>query len=774
MRGSRHQPSGIRDVCHTLAFSSVKENPVFINSGLPHQNRQGFPPELLNPSILNNLGTAMASCNKPYMSGRNDDLSLEEVFQILCNTEFQESQLISLPPVLPRGGELYVYCPLDTNPDHEHDFRFDQYRWISKGSNFHGKRKYLPVVLKRYYYLKDPNGKIKDSLHGFRKHVYCLRESKTAKKLYVLHYLGDESLHRTVCHGNSKHSNKPFVGTMKSTIAEIKESVLQRDPMKTYKHMLSQYSFQGSNKHMSVNRPRNLKQVQNFSYQEKKKQRICNDEIFSLLELAVHLEDYIKKITIFPDLLVSFAHPEILRRARKLIWISNQDVSLPQLLSYDTTFNVGDFYLSTIVMRNVTLIGNPIFPVAFLLHERKFKAYHSEFLCHLLNCLDGNRITSIPFVTDRERGIAEALQTYFPKIPHIYCTNHILRDVDAWIRKHGGKKDDLKVLKDNITQLIDSGSLSVFDSLYHLFRRKWSKEFRNYFDKQLKDCISKYSAKFVTSKFAAFVNDQNATNNISESFNTVIKKQNEWKELPADVVALAMFYMQCYYLHEFERVYCELGNYELKKQFSDLRKRVADVTFPAFYPLETIIDKIKNSDPEPVKGVEKGKHYRMSQRSLAKYCIESGGISLCPQSSTFVVRSIYGKRVHAVKLLPEPAVCSCPSTGLCYHIIAAQMSVGWKEAVDKQTYSLSMLCKKKGRGRPKKSGRKKPRKGDYDYDVEPAPDSLIYFSPEKGHLQERKLGEKKSKVKQEMDISDISFENQAKHSTPKKKNYSRK
>lgn len=53
----------------------------------------------------------------------------------------------------------------------------------------------------------------------------------------------------------------------------------------------------------------------------------------------------------------------------------------------------------------------------------------------------------IPFVTDRVSGIAEPLQIYFPNIPHLYCANHTLRDVDTWIRKHSGSKDDFKSAK---------------------------------------------------------------------------------------------------------------------------------------------------------------------------------------------------------------------------------------------------------------------------------------------------------------------------------------
>ncbi|XP_064421799.1 phospholipid-transporting ATPase ID [Latimeria chalumnae] len=145
----------------------------------------------------------------------------------------------------------------------------------------------------------------------------------------------------------------------------------------------------------------------------------------------------------------------------------------------------------------------------------------------------------------------------------------------------------------------------MFHSQYKKFSVQWSKTFRDYFDMQLKNSISRYSAKFVTAKYAAFGNDANTTNNISESLNKVIKEETEWKEVPVDAIVLAVLYTQCYYLYEFKQAYGGLGNYQLKEQFSSLGKSVAELTFLPFYPLETIIDRIKSSDPHPVKGMEK-------------------------------------------------------------------------------------------------------------------------------------------------------------------------
>jgi len=43
-----------------------------------------------------------------------------------------------------------------------------------------------------------------------------------------------------------------------------------------------------------------------------------------------------------------------------------------ELLSYDTTFQLGDFYVSVLCFRHTLFKEAPVIPAAFLVHERKF------------------------------------------------------------------------------------------------------------------------------------------------------------------------------------------------------------------------------------------------------------------------------------------------------------------------------------------------------------------------------------------------------------------
>ena len=87
---------------------------------------------------------------------------------------------------------------------------------------------------------------------------------------------------------------------------------------------------------------------------------------------------------------------------------------------------MGDFYASILVARNTCLIDDPIFPVAFVIHTKK---YHKAFLADIFEETELANSRNIPINTDREKGITDCLQSNFPTLTKIYCTNHIIGDI---------------------------------------------------------------------------------------------------------------------------------------------------------------------------------------------------------------------------------------------------------------------------------------------------------------------------------------------------------
>ena len=98
--------------------------------------------------------------------------------------------------------------------------------------------------------------------------------------------------------------------------------------------------------------PRNRKQVSNCQHLRRQAFRLSHDALYNLHELSYDIPDFVHKIITFPDLLLVICGiKHFLIECNRLLALHS---TLPssQLLSYDTTFQLGDFYLSPLFFRN--------------------------------------------------------------------------------------------------------------------------------------------------------------------------------------------------------------------------------------------------------------------------------------------------------------------------------------------------------------------------------------------------------------------------------------
>ena len=140
----------------------------------------------------------------------------------------------------------------------------------------------------------------------------------------------------------------------------------------------------------------------------------------------------------------------------------------------------------------------------------------------------------------------------------------------------------------------------------------WTQGFLDYVQSSLKDDIVNHACRYTTSRFPAFHGTKTATNNISESFNKILKEETKWKEWPVDTMVLMLYYLQTYYMYEFKRAGCGLGNHCLKEKFKDRLDLVKHTDLPQFVSIEDIVASIK--DKYDVRSrVEKTSASRLTQ-----------------------------------------------------------------------------------------------------------------------------------------------------------------
>ena len=175
-------------------------------------------------------------------------------------------------------------------------------------------------------------------------------------------------------------------------------------PANSYKQeILSQVSKYPSSL-QTIYLPRNVKQIQNAQAQKRQTFRLSHDALYNLHEVAYDLNGFVHKIETYPNLTVICGLKHLTDQLNSLIQLKSD---IPILLSYDTTFQLGDFYISPFLFQHILFTASPVIPAGFLLHERKFQSVHEEFLRYISEMVPllHKEKTLLPLVADDEKAI---------------------------------------------------------------------------------------------------------------------------------------------------------------------------------------------------------------------------------------------------------------------------------------------------------------------------------------------------------------------------------
>ncbi|CAG2203434.1 unnamed protein product [Mytilus edulis] len=629
-----------------------------------------------------------------------------------------EQKLSFVPPVRPKSDEVYLYNSRG-NPQKTDDWRCDSHRWYSNGTKPFPRKE--GKYTKFYHALMTEKG----STNKFVRHAY--RSIADNQDIIVVHYLGDHSLSVPFSHGLRRNNTRPHFRTAPSVINQLTDN--QKEPSSVYRNMTTNGNIHPS-LHGVMN-PRDLKQVQNKKYAASDRLRLSRDSLYNLHELAYHLDGFFWDTRTYPDLVCVIGLKEMFQEFSNLLQI--QSPTLVQLLSYDTTFNIGDFYVSPLIFRHLLFTGSPCMVMAFVIHERKFLNCHDALFDILLKQIPLLKRKQVTIVTDREPNIGTALRNKIPMVTHVYCWNHLKRDLRHWLLKHDGKQSDVTFYVNDMEDLLRCESEQAFDVMLDEKKTKWSQAMVEHFDRTLKNQIKQHACRWILETCNIYNPYSGVTNNSSEGFNTVLKRLTEWKEVQIDAAALSFYHLQKYYLTEIVRGRCDVGNYVLRPEFRGAAIDRADA--PAIEDScspDEIVQLVKGellAEIERVTADEESAEQKepLCQRSMAIEAVRNGKVVHVPSLKTFVVEGSRGDK-YAVSLFPKEK-CVCPSTGTCFHIMAAKISIGMESTgLVNRKLNLTQLRRNSKKKADKKSGRKLPRINDVEQDVTAAPDSTLVNS----------------------------------------------
>lgn len=207
---------------------------------------------------------------------------------------------------------------------------------------------------------------------------------------------------------------KQYKDLKKQTCASVRRDLEKQEQSLSglYKKNVNKFVL---NEYQSILSPRNPKQISNLISRQRQRLRLSHDALYNIHELCYDVEVFVNKVITYPDLIVICGLRPMLKQIDRLLSFFDG-----HLMSYDTTFQLGDFYVSPLLFRNVLFSKSPVMPVAFLLHEKKLRTCHEEMMkviaIHLPSLVTGNN--TIPLVTDG-KGL-QLLKTTFQRFV-IYC-----------------------------------------------------------------------------------------------------------------------------------------------------------------------------------------------------------------------------------------------------------------------------------------------------------------------------------------------------------------
>ena len=248
--------------------------------------------------------------------------------------------------------------------------------------------------------------------------------------------------------------------------------------------------------------------------------RISQDALYNLHELAYDLPDFVWSIQTYPDLVSVCGQKEILDQLDRLLVLESP---LSQLLSYDTTFKLGDFYVSCLLFRHNLFRESPVIPALFLIHERKFQSVHEKLFEVAIDKVQTINTKSCAIVTDEEKSITNTIMQFAPNATRLRCWNHIFRASRHSLHARNIKNDEIKKFIADLCMLFHQPTVEAYNTKFKDVSSNWSSPILHYYTRNIHPDVNTSIGRWILEAVGVYSPFSGITNNQSEGFNTVLK-----------------------------------------------------------------------------------------------------------------------------------------------------------------------------------------------------------------------------------------------------------
>ena len=211
------------------------------------------------------------------------------------------------------------------------------------------------------------------------------------------------------------------------------------------------------------------------------------DELYDLTLKSKEEEEtgkvYIRRLQVAPSPVCVLASDRQVQDVKRFCANTTEKFSV---LSIDTTFNIGDFYVTPTTYRHLLLDDRrtenpPLLLGPTLIHTRKDSDTFSYFGATLTGLENGTR--NIRFIgSDREDAVEKGMSPYLPVATWLACKRHVVEDCKRKLRSLGISSEYLTAFLRDIfgsdanheKGLIDSEGCMDFDAKLESLENVWN------------------------------------------------------------------------------------------------------------------------------------------------------------------------------------------------------------------------------------------------------------------------------------------------------------
>ncbi|KAL9965864.1 hypothetical protein ACROYT_G029718 [Oculina patagonica] len=552
-----------------------------------------------------------------FVKGKTESLSFEKVLDILLNEHNPDFVCTKQPMHCQQNVSFLIRTSSVRVEDLPYD---DNGAYANKGCHTWTFR-----------VRRDPKGELKKTfiarryVKGGSDYVYLRRKYRTSKSceefrqfvsyaednqgntiggiaLLQYNFQTKEKKFEVLAHGNKKDKTVPFLPTNVTTKEKIKEAACTTKPMKAMAKIAQTSSLIDATD--SASTPRDRMQIYNMRRQTKEKEKQENgipglearkDKLYSLMlmanqELDSEGESFIHGVSAWPEAMCITGLPYQFHDITRFCCGPLQFYPL----CIDTTFNMGEFYVTPTTYKNLLLENvrdgkPPVFIGPTLVHmTRSYSAY-----CHLASKLKEvepgvNDLRAS--VTDGEPGLIKAWKVFYPESCQLRCVKHFTENVKDELKSIGIKGEAQRgflnhifgFVEDDIYHegLLDANDDETFDAVLASLEPEWNKKERELLPEGCEPKFFNWMSKkadMIKGSLSAGVRlkaglqpGEKMTSNAAEAGNHVLKEAADYEEmsLPEFVVLAKSVALNQH--QGLVRAILRKGQYRFKDEYSYL------------------------------------------------------------------------------------------------------------------------------------------------------------------------------------------------------------